>query len=171
MEIKKPEDTIVIRMETGEIAVELLPDVAPKHVERMKTLVRAGAYNNVVFHRVIEGFMAQTGDVQFGNKQDGYNLSRAGTGGSNLADLPAEFSNLPFDRGVMGMARSQNPNSANSQFFIMLEDGHFLNNQYTVLGRVVSGMEHVDSIKKGARNDNGAVDDPDSMLSVRVAAD
>ncbi|MGB0508124.1 MAG: peptidylprolyl isomerase [Pikeienuella sp.] len=171
VEIKNPEDTIVIRMESGEIAIELIPGVAPKHVERMKTLARDGEYNNVVFHRVIEGFMAQTGDVQFGDKEDGYNLSRAGTGGSKHADLPAEFSNLPFDRGVVGMARSQSPNSANSQFFIMLEDGHFLNNQYTVFGRVISGMEHVDAIKKGAQNNNGAVDDPDAMLSMRVASD
>lgn len=171
VEIKDPENTIIITTATGDITIELLPDVAPKHVERVKELARDGEYDNVVFHRVIEGFMAQTGDVQHGDTEDGYNLSRAGTGQSSKPDLPAEFSSLPFDRGVLGMARSQNPNSANSQFFIMLEEGHFLNNQYTVLGRVIDGMGHVDNIKKGSSANNGAVQDPDKMLKVRVAAD
>ncbi|MGB0411615.1 MAG: peptidylprolyl isomerase [Pikeienuella sp.] len=171
VEIKDPENTIIITTATGDITIELLPDVAPKHVERVKELARGGEYDNVVFHRVIDGFMAQTGDVQHGDTEDGYNLARAGTGQSSKPDLPAEFSSLPFDRGVMGMARSQNPNSANSQFFIMLEEGHFLNNQYTVLGRVIDGMGHVDNIKKGSSSNNGAVQDPDKMLKVRVAAD
>ncbi len=168
VEVKNPENTIVIQVTSGDVVIELLPDVAPQHVERIKTLVQEGQYDNVVFHRVIEGFMAQTGDVEFGDTEDGYNLSRAGTGGSGLPDVPAEFSKLPFDRGVLGMARSQSPNSANSQFFIMLEEGHFLNNQYTVLGRVIDGMAHVDNIKKGSRAANGAVDDPDKMISVKM---
>ena len=168
VDVNNPENTIVIEVTSGPITIELLPDVAPLHVERIKTLVKNGEYDNVVFHRVIEGFMAQTGDVQFGDTEDGYNLSRAGTGGSSMADIPAEFSKLPFDRGVLGMARSQSPNSANSQFFIMLEEGHFLNNQYTVLGRVIDGMPNVDNIKKGSRAANGAVDDPDKMISVKM---
>ena len=168
VEVKDPANTIVIEVSSGPITIELLPDVAPQHVDRIKTLVAEGAYDNVVFHRVIDGFMAQTGDVQFGDTEDGYNLRRAGTGGSQYADIPAEFSKLPFDRGVVGMARSQNPNSANSQFFIMLEEGHFLNNQYTVFGRVIDGMPNVDNIKKGSRAANGAVDDPDKMISVKM---
>ncbi len=168
VEVTNPENTIVISVTSGDIVIELLPDVAPKHVERIKTLVQEGQYDNVVFHRVIDGFMAQTGDVEFGDTEDGYNLRRAGTGGSSYGDIPAEFSSLPFDRGVVGMARSQNPNSANSQFFIMLEEGHFLNNQYTVFGRVIDGMANVDNIKKGSRSANGAVDDPDKMISVKM---
>ncbi len=161
---------LVIELEGGPIKIELLPDVAPKHVERVKTLAERGDYDGVAFHRVIEGFMAQTGDVQFGDMTDGFNAARAGTGGSDLPDLPAEFSSLPFDRGVVGMARSQNPDSANSQFFIMFDDGHFLNNQYTVFGRVVTGMELVDNIKRGAPQ-SGKVDDPDRMVSVTVVAE
>jgi cyclophilin family peptidyl-prolyl cis-trans isomerase len=170
VDIKDPENTIVIALSSGEVVIEMLPDVAPLHVERIKTLVRAGEYDNVAFHRVIEGFMAQTGDVQFGDMENGYDARRAGTGGSDLPDVQAEFSSVPFDRGVAGMARSQNPNSANSQFFIMFDAGHFLNNQYTVWGRVISGMEHVDNIKRGAQR-SGAVTDPDRMIKVRVAAD
>jgi peptidylprolyl isomerase len=135
-------------------------------VERIKSLARAGEYDNVCFHRVIDGFMAQTGDVAHGDMEDGFNIRRAGTGGSAHPDLPAEFSRLPFDRGVAGMARAQNPNSANSQFFIMFKDGHFLNGQYTVWGRVTRGMEHVDAITRG---EPPAA--PDRMISVRVAAD
>ena len=118
VEIKDPENTLVIELKTGEVVIEMLPDVAPKHVERIKTLARGGEYDGVAFHRVIEGFMAQTGDVQFGDMNDGFAPGRAGTGGSKYPDIKAEFSSLPFDRGVAGMARSQNPNSANSQFFI-----------------------------------------------------
>ena len=149
-EIRDPENTLLIELEDGgQVAIEMLPDVAPRHVERIKALARAGEYDNVAFHRVIDGFMAQTGDVEHGDMEDGFNLRRAGTGGSSQPDLPAEFSKLPFDRGVVGMARSQNPNSGNSQFFIMFQDGHFLNGQYTVWGRVTRGMEHVDAIVRG----------------------
>jgi peptidylprolyl isomerase len=166
-EIKDPENTLVIALKDGgEVVIELLPDVAPRHVERIKALARAGEYDNVAFHRVIDGFMAQTGDVANGDMEDNFNIRRAGTGGSKHPDLPAEFSKLPFDRGVVGMARSQNPNSANSQFFIMFADGHFLNGQYTVWGRVASGMEHVDAITRG---EPPAA--PDRMVSVRVASD
>ncbi|MEM6972207.1 MAG: peptidylprolyl isomerase [Pseudomonadota bacterium] len=170
VDIKDPENTLVIALENGEVVIELLPDVAPQHVERIKQLTRDGQYDNVAFHRVIEGFMAQTGDVQFADMEDGFEPRRAGTGGSDMPDLPAEFSSVPFDRGMVGMARSQNPNSANSQFFIMFEDGHFLNGQYTVFGRVLSGMELVDNIKRGEGR-SGAVTDPDRMMKVEVAAD
>ena len=165
-EIKDPENTILIELKDGTVTIELLADVAPKHAERMKELARSGAYDNVCFHRVIDGFMAQTGDVEHGDMEDGFNLRRAGTGGSDLPDLPAEFSKLPHDRGTLGAARSQNPNSANSQFFINFKDNHFLNGQYTVYGRVISGMEHVDAITRGEPPAN-----PDRMISVKVAAD
>jgi cyclophilin family peptidyl-prolyl cis-trans isomerase len=165
-EIKDPENTIIITLKDGPVTIALLPDVAPLHVARMKELARAGAYDNVCFHRVIDGFMAQTGDVENGNMENNFNLRRAGTGGSNLPDLPAEFSGLPHDRGTIGAARSSNPNSANSQFFINFSDNHFLNRQYTVYGRVLSGMEHVDAIVRGEPPMN-----PDRMISVRVAAD
>ena len=165
-EIDDPENTLVIALKGGDVVIEMLPDVAPKHVERIKALARAGDYDNVAFHRVIDGFMAQTGDVANGDMEDGFNLRRAGAGGSAHPDLPAEFSRLPFDRGAVGMARSQNPNSANSQFFIMFDDGHFLNGQYTVWGRVSKGMEHVDAIVRGEPPSA-----PDRMISVRVAGD
>lgn len=165
-EIKDPENTIILTLKDGEVVIELLADVAPKHAERMKALARAKAYDNVCFHRVINGFMAQTGDVENGNMENNFNLRRAGTGGSDMPDLPAEFSKLPHDRGTLGAARSQNPNSANSQFFINFADNHFLNNQYTVYGRVVSGMEHVDKIARGEPPAS-----PDRMITVRVAAD
>lgn len=165
-EIKDPENTVIITLKDGEVVIELLSDVAPKHAERMKTLARAKAYDNVAFHRVIDGFMAQTGDVENGNMENNFNLRRAGTGGSDLPDLPAEFSKLPHDRGTLGAARSQNPNSANSQFFINFTNNHFLNGQYTVYGRVISGMEHVDKITRGEPPQN-----PDRMITVRVAAD
>ncbi|NDK34168.1 peptidylprolyl isomerase [Rhodovulum sulfidophilum] len=165
-EIKDPENTIIMELKGGRVTIALLPEVAPKHVERMKALARAGAYDNVVFHRVIEGFMAQTGDVAHGNAEKDYNPRRAGTGGSDLPDLPAEFSKLPHDRGTLGAARSANPNSANSQFFINFSDNHFLNGQYTVYGRVIEGMEHVDAIVRGE-----PPADPDRMVSVKVAAD
>ncbi len=161
-----PENTLIIALKDGEVALQLLPDVAPQHVERIKTLARDGQYDNVAFHRVIDGFMAQTGDVANANMEKAYNPSRAGTGGSSLPDLPAEFSKVPFDRGALGMARSSNPNSANSQFFIMFAEGHFLNGQYTNFGRVISGMEHVDAIAKGEPPRS-----PDRMIKVSVAAD
>jgi cyclophilin family peptidyl-prolyl cis-trans isomerase len=165
-EIKDPENTILMELKDGTVVIELMADIAPKHAERMKELARAGAYDNVVFHRVIEGFMAQTGDVANGNTERDYNARRCGTGGSELPDLPAEFSRIPHDRGTLGAARSSNPNSANSQFFINFTDNHFLNGQYTVYGRVISGMEHVDAITRGEPPAN-----PDRMLSVKVAAD
>ena len=165
-EIKDPENTLIIELKDGPVVIALLSDVAPKHAQRMKELARAGKYDNVAFHRVIDGFMAQTGDVQHANMEKDYNPGRAGTGGSDLPDLPAEFSKLPHERGTLGAARSQNPNSANSQFFINFKDNHFLNGQYTVYGRVISGMEHVDKIAKGEPPAN-----PDRMISVKVAAD
>jgi peptidylprolyl isomerase/peptidyl-prolyl cis-trans isomerase B (cyclophilin B) len=166
-DIKDPENTIIVTLKDGDVVIALLPDVAPKHSERMKALARAGAYDGVVFHRVIEGFMAQTGDVENGNAASpSFNIRRAGTGGSDLPDLPAEFSKLPHDRGTLGAARSSNPNSANSQFFINFKDNHFLNGQYTVYGRVIAGMEHVDRIVRGEPPAN-----PDRMIKVRVASD
>ena len=165
-EIKDPENTVIIELKDGPVVIELLADVAPKHAARMKELARAGKYDNVAFHRVIDGFMAQTGDVEHANMENNYNPGRAGTGGSDLPDLPAEFSRLPHDRGTLGAARSANPNSANSQFFINFKDNHFLNGQYTVYGRVIDGMEHVDKILRGEPPAN-----PDRMISVKVAAD
>ena len=165
-EIKDPENTIIIELKGGNVVIELLPDVAPLHSARMKELARGGEYDNVAFHRVIDGFMAQTGDVQHGDMEDGFNLRMAGTGGSSLPNVPAEFSKLPHDRGTLGAARSQNPDSANSQFFINFKDNHFLNGQYTVYGRVIEGMEHVDAIVRGEPPAN-----PDRMISVKVAAD
>jgi cyclophilin family peptidyl-prolyl cis-trans isomerase len=165
-EIKDPENTIILTLKDGEVLIQLLPEVAPKHCDRMKSLARSKAYDDVCFHRVIEGFMAQTGDVENGNMEKSFNLSRAGTGGSDMPDVPAEFSKLPHDRGSIGAARSSNPNSANSQFFINFKDNSFLNGQYTVYGRVISGMEHVDKI---ARGEPPAT--PDRMITMRVAAD
>ena len=165
-DIKDPENTIIMELTGGEVVIELLPDVAPQHCDRMKELAREGAYDNVCFHRVIDGFMAQTGDVANGNMEAGFNLRMAGTGWSDKPDLPAEFSKLPHDRGTLGAARSANPNSANSQFFINFNDNHFLNGQYTVYGRVISGMEHVDAITRGEPPAQ-----PDRMISVKVAAD
>jgi cyclophilin family peptidyl-prolyl cis-trans isomerase len=165
-DITDPENTIIMTLKDGEVVIRLLPDVAPKHVERMKALARAKAYDNVCFHRVINGFMAQTGDVENGNMENNFNLRRAGTGGSAHPDLPAEFSKLPHARGSIGAARSSNPNSANSQFFINFNDNDFLNGQYTVYGQVISGMEHVDKITRGEPPAN-----PDRMITVRVASD
>ncbi|MGO4907127.1 peptidylprolyl isomerase [Pseudorhodobacter sp. W20_MBD10_FR17] len=149
----------------GEVVIDLLPDLAPKHVAQITALAEAGNYDGVVFHRVIDGFMAQTGDVEFGKKAG--DTSRAGMGGSDFPDIPAEFSKETFDRGVVGMARSQSPDSANSQFFIMFAPGPFLDEQYTVVGRVISGMDVVDKIKRGAGG-NGEVVDPDQMATVTV---
>jgi peptidyl-prolyl cis-trans isomerase A (cyclophilin A) len=159
---------LTITLKDGPVVVELRPDIAPKHVEQIKALAAAGEYDNVAFHRVIKGFMAQTGDVQYGDMENGYQPQAAGTGGSSRPDLPAEFSDVPFERGTVGMARSQDPNSANSQFFIMFAPGDFLNGQYTVVGKVVSGMENVDKIKLGDDANNGSVTDPDRMISVKV---
>lgn len=165
-DIKDPENTIIMTLKDGDVVISLLPDVAPAHTARMKELARAGAYDNVAFHRVIDGFMAQTGDVEHANMEKDYNPGRAGTGSSDLPDLPAEFSKVPHARGSLGAARSANPNSANSQFFINFKDNDFLNGQYTVYGQVLSGMEHVDAIVKGEPPAN-----PDRMISVKVAAD
>ncbi|MBN9055244.1 MAG: peptidylprolyl isomerase [Rhizobiales bacterium] len=160
-------DFITIQLKDGPVVIEL-NDKAPKHAERIKELAAAGEYDNVAFHRVIEGFMAQTGDVQYGDMENGYQPQAAGMGGSSKPDLPAEFSDVPFERGTVGMARAQDPNSANSQFFIMFAPGDFLNGQYTVVGKVVSGMENVDKIKRGDDAANGSVTDPDRMIKVTV---
>jgi peptidylprolyl isomerase len=163
-------NTMTITLKTGDVVIQLMPKVAPKNVAQVEALARAGKYDNVVFHRVIDGFMAQTGDVQYGNAKAGYDPQKVGTGGSSLPNLPAEFSDVPFKRGVVGMARTNDPNTANSQFFIMLADYPPLNGQYTVIGNVVSGMNNVDAIKKGDEANNGAVTDPDRMLKVTVGA-
>ncbi|MBY6047494.1 peptidylprolyl isomerase [Vannielia litorea] len=149
----------------GDVVIDLRPDLAPQHVERIVELAESGAYDGVVFHRVLEGFMAQTGDVQFGKGDD---LSRAGTGGSDLPDLPAEFSDAPYARGAVGMARTNDPNSANSQFFIMFAPAEHLNGQYTVVGNVLEGMEVVDAITRGMPG-SGIVETPDVMESVTIA--
>ena len=165
-EIKDPENTIIIELKDGPVVIELLPDVAPKHVERMKELARAGKYDNVAFHRVIEGFMAQTGDVAYG--KHGADTARAGMGGSDLPDLAAEFNDVSFQRGTVGMARSQDPNSANSQFFIDLAPATFLDGQYTVVGQLIDGWDVLTGIKKGDANANGAVEEPDYMAKVTI---
>jgi cyclophilin family peptidyl-prolyl cis-trans isomerase len=162
-----PENTLTIELKDGNVVIELYPDVAPKHVERIKALVKEGKYDGVVFHRVIDGFMAQTGDVEFGNKKD-FNSGRVGTGGSDLPDLKEEFNEKKHIRGTCSMARSSSPNSANSQFFICFEEASFLDRQYTVWGQVIDGMEHVDKIKKGSSINNGSVSDPDHMVKLSI---
>lgn len=154
----------------GTVVIDLLDDVAPKHAARIVALAHSGAYDGVAFHRVIDGFMAQTGDVAFGkiDAMGRYDPAAAGRGGSELPDLPAEFSNIPFDRGIVGMARAANPNSANSQFFIMFDAGYFLNGQYTVVGRVTEGMQIVDRIKRGTGPNGVVLSDPDMIKSARV---
>ena len=159
---------MILKLKDGDVKIELFKDVAPNHVERIKKLADDGNYDGVVFHRVIDGFMAQTGDVKFGNTNNNdFDLNRAGMGGSNLPDLKSEFNNLPHDRGTLSMARSADPNSANSQFFICFEPAPFLDRQYTVFGKVISGMEYVDKIKRGDSNNNVAVKDPDKIISFR----
>jgi cyclophilin family peptidyl-prolyl cis-trans isomerase len=167
----EPEDTMIITLKDGEVTIALRPDLAPNHVEQIKALVREGAYDNVAFHRVMDGFMAQTGDVQFGDMKDGYEADRAGMGGSERPDLRAEFSKERYVRGTVGMARSPDPDSANSQFFIMFAPNPNLDGDYTIVGNVESGMEFVDNIKKSDNPETGAVVDPDRMLEVRIAAD
>jgi peptidyl-prolyl cis-trans isomerase B (cyclophilin B) len=166
-EIKDPENTIIMETTKGKVVIQLLPDLAPGHVARVKELTREGAYDGVVFHRVIEDFMAQTGDVQYG-KTGGkdFNPARAGMGGSEKPDLKAEFSNMSHVRGTCSMARSQMPNSANSQFFVCFTDAPWLNKQYSVWGQVIEGMENIDKIKRGE-----PVRDPDTIVSMKVAAD
>ncbi len=159
-QVQDPENTLIIKLKDGDVVVELYPEKAPEHVKRIKELAREGFYNNIVFHRVIDGFMAQTGDP-----------TGTGMGGSKKPDLKAEFNDVKHVKGVVSMARSANPNSANSQFFIMLADAPHLDGQYTAFGKVVKGMEFVDKIKKGDRNDNGSVSTPDKMLNVAVMAD
>ncbi len=159
---------MILKLKDGEVKIELFEDVAPNHVKRIKELADSGQYDNVVFHRVIDGFMAQTGDVKFGNSSnDEFDLRRAGMGGSNLPDLKQEFNNLPHERGTLSMARSQDPNSANSQFFICFKEASFLDRQYTVFGKVIEGMEVVDKIKRGDENNNGSVSDPDKIISFK----
>ena len=161
------ENFMILKLKNGDVKIEMYPDVAPKHVERIKKLADDGKYDNVVFHRVIDGFMAQTGDVKFGNSSSNdFNLNRAGMGGSDLPDLKQEFNNLPHERGTLSMARSQDPNSANSQFFICFGDTPHLDRNYTVFGKVVEGMNFVDQIKKG-EGQNGSVSDPDKIISFR----
>lgn len=159
-------EIVVAGEANGVITIDLMDDVAPQHVARITELAESGAYDGVVFHRVIDGFMAQTGDVQFGKM--GGDMRRAGTGSSDGPDLPAEFSDVPFDRGVVGMARAQNPDSANSQFFIMFAEGYFLNGQYTVVGRVTDGLDVLDSIKRGEGPNGAVIGQPDVMQTVTV---
>ena len=162
------ENIMILKLKDGDVKIELFPDVAPNHVKRIKELADSGQYDNVVFHRVIDGFMAQTGDVRFGNSEAGsFDLRRAGMGGSELPDLKQEFSSVPHERGTLSMARSQDPDSANSQFFICFKPAPFLDRQYTVFGKVIEGMEFVDKIKRGDDNNNGAVTDPDKIISFK----
>ena len=158
---------MILKLKDGDVKIEMYPDVAPNHVKRIQELANSGQYDNVVFHRVIDGFMAQTGDVKFGNSSSkDFDLRRAGIGGSDLPDLNQEFNDLPHDRGTVSMARSSDPNSANSQFFICFKPAPFLDRQYTVFGKVVEGMEFVDMITKGD-GDNGAVSNPDKIISFK----
>ena len=159
---------MILKLKDGDVKIELFEDVAPNHVNRIKELANSGKYDNVVFHRVIDGFMAQTGDVKFGNSNSAnFNLSRAGMGGSDLPDLNQEFNSLPHDRGTLSMARSSDPNSANSQFFICFKASPFLDRQYTVFGKVLEGMEYVDKIKRGDESNNGSVSEPDKIISFK----
>ena len=161
------EHFLTIELKDGAVEIELFPEDAPEHVRRIRELAEAGLYDGVAFHRVIDGFMAQTGDVKFGNADD-YDEKKVGLGGSDKPDLKAEFNDRKHERGTCSMARASSPDSANSQFFICLEDAGFLNGQYTVWGRVVEGMEHVDQVKKGSESNNGSVNDPDFMRKVSV---
>ena len=162
------ENIMILKLKDGDVKIELFEDVAPNHVKRIKELANEGKYDNVVFHRVIDGFMAQTGDVKFGNSESKeFDLRRAGMGGSDLPDLKQEFSSLPHDRGTLSMARSSDPDSANSQFFICFKPAPFLDNQYTVFGKVIKGMEFVDKIKRGDEKNNGSVTDPDKIISFK----
>ena len=158
---------MILKLKDGDVKIEMFPDVAPNHVKRITELANSGKYDNVVFHRVIDGFMAQTGDVKFGNSSSSeFNLERAGMGGSDLPDLKQEFNELPHERGTVSMARSSDPNSANSQFFICFESASYLDRNYTVFGKVIEGMEFVDKIKKGD-GPNGSVSEPDKIISFK----
>ena len=165
--INAKENIMILKLKDGDVKIEMFPDVAPNHVKRIKELANNGKYDNVVFHRVMEGFMAQTGDVKFGNSSSkNFDLSRAGTGGSDLPDLKQEFNNLPHERGTVSMARSSPPDSANSQFFICFDAAPFLDRQYTVFGKVIEGMEFIDKIIKG-EGQNGSVSNPDKIISFK----
>ena len=164
--ISKERSIMIMKLKSGDVKIELFDDVAPNHVKRVKTLADSGKYDGVAFHRVIDGFMAQTGDVKFGNTKVDFNAQMVGTGGSEFPDLKAEFNNIPHQRGVLSMARSQSPDSANSQFFICFDSHPHLDRNYTAFGRVVSGMEFIDKIKKGAPG-SGVVDKPDIIVSLR----
>tara|TARA_B100000674_G_scaffold433909_1_gene392620 strand:+ start:1424 stop:1981 length:558 start_codon:yes stop_codon:yes gene_type:complete len=165
--VNAKENIMILKVKSGTVKIELFPDKAPNHVARIKELANSGKYDNVVFHRVIDGFMAQTGDVKFGNSSDtNFNLQRAGMGGSDLPDLKAEFNDIPHERGTLSMARSSDPNSANSQFFICFEAAPHLDRQYTVFGKVIEGMENIDKITKGD-GPNGSVSNPDKIISFR----
>ena len=167
-QLMSEENIMILKLKDGDVKIELFQDTAPNHVKRIKELAEAGKYDNVVFHRVIDGFMAQTGDVKFGNSESGnFDLRRAGMGGSDLPDLKQEFSSVPHDRGTLSMARSSDPDSANSQFFICFKPAPFLDRQYTVFGKVLEGMEFVDMIKRGDENNNGSVSDPDKIISFK----
>tara|TARA_B100001057_G_scaffold460474_1_gene511576 strand:- start:347 stop:907 length:561 start_codon:yes stop_codon:yes gene_type:complete len=167
-QLMSKENMMILKLKDGDVKIELFEDVAPNHVKRIKELANSGKYDNVVFHRVIDDFMAQTGDVKFGNSQNNdFDLRRAGMGGSDLPDLQQEFNSLPHDRGTLSMARSSDPNSANSQFFICFKPAPFLDRQYTVFGKVIEGMEFVDMIKRGDENNNGSVTDPDKIISFK----
>ena len=162
------ENIMILKLKDGDVKIELFEDVAPNHVKRIKELANDGKYDNVVFHRVIDGFMAETGDIKFGNSESkDFDLRRAGMGGSDLPDLKQEFSSLPHDRGTLSMARSSDPNSANSQFFICFKPAPFLDRQYTVFGKVIEGMDLVDKIKRGDESNNGSVSDPDKIISFK----
>tara|TARA_Y100000748_G_scaffold126817_1_gene106349 strand:+ start:93 stop:653 length:561 start_codon:yes stop_codon:yes gene_type:complete len=166
--VNAKENIMILKLKDGDVKIEMFPDVAPNHVKRITELANNGKYDNVVFHRVIDGFMAQTGDVRFGKSDsNSFDLRRAGMGGSDLPDLKEEFNDLPHERGTLSMARSSDPNSANSQFFICFDQSSFLDRQYTVFGKVVEGMEFVDMIKKGDSNNNGSVSDPDKIVSFK----
>ena len=165
--VNAKENIMILKLKDGDVKIEMFPDVAPNHVKRMTELANSGKYDNVVFHRVIDGFMAQTGDVRFGNSSSSdFNLQRAGMGGSDLPDLKEEFNDIPHERGTVSMARSSDPNSANSQFFICFEPAPYLDRNYTVFGKVIEGMEFVDKIKKGD-GPNGSVSDPDKIISFK----
>ena len=159
---------MILKLKSGEVKIELFDKIAPNHVKRIKQLASEGKYNGVVFHRVIDGFMAQTGDVKFGNSESSdFDLKRAGMGGSDLPDLKQEFGSVPHERGTLSMARSSDPDSANSQFFICFKAASFLDRQYTVFGKVLEGMEFVDKIKRGDDSNNGSVSDPDKIISFK----
>ena len=159
---------MILKLKDGDVKIEMFPDVAPNHVKRITELANSGKYDNVVFHRVIDGFMAQTGDVKFGNSDSkNFDLRSAGMGGSELPDLKQEFNDVPHERGALSMARSSDPDSANSQFFICFDQASFLDRQYTVFGKVIEGMEFVDMIKRGDSDNNGSVSDPDKIISFK----